>query len=182
MAPGNGKALMMMPLAPGKTLQEAASATLQKYSLQALESRDITVNGLRALSVVADQVQQQQQGQQQQQQQQQQAGARTLSYFIQYGDLIYHLIGASSVNDFYSYRNIFANSMESFKELRDTEKLNRKPDKVRIKTINQNITLEQALRNYKITDRKKLDEYAILNGMKLTDKITPGTMIKVVER
>jgi hypothetical protein len=38
------------------------------------------------------------------------------------------------------------------------------------------------LRNYKITDRKKLDEYAILNGMKLNDKITPGTMIKVVER
>ncbi|MDF3078089.1 MAG: peptidase [Sphingobacteriaceae bacterium] len=179
LAAKNGKALMMMTLAPGKTLQEAASATMQKYSLQPLQTRNITVNGLQALSVVADQVQQDQQGQQQQQQQ---AGVRTLSYFIQYGDMIYHLIGVSSVNDFNSYTNTFTNSFESFRELRDTEKLTRKPDRVRIKTINQNITLEQALRNYKITDKKKLDEYAILNGMKLNDKLTPGIMIKVVER
>jgi predicted Zn-dependent protease len=58
--------------------------------------------------------------------------------------------------------------------------LNKKADRVRIKTINSNITLEQALRNYSVTDSKSLQELAILNGMRLTDRITPGTMIKVI--
>jgi predicted Zn-dependent protease len=59
--------------------------------------------------------------------------------------------------------------------------INRKPERVRIKTINTATTLDQALRTYKVPTTR-LEELAILNGMKLTDRITPGTMIKVIER
>jgi predicted Zn-dependent protease len=71
--------------------------------------------------------------------------------------------------------------MQGFRTLTDASIINRKPERIRIKTVNTNITLDQALRNYKVTSTR-LEEHAILNGMKLTDRITPGTMIKVVER
>jgi predicted Zn-dependent protease len=178
MAPKGGKALMMMTIAPGKTLEESASGVLKQYNLQALETRETTVNGLRAISMVADQIPQQQQ---QQQQAQQQATVRTLSYIIQYGNLNYLLIGVSGISDFNNYSATFSNTMQNFRELKDAAKLNKQPDRIRIKTINQSTTLEQALRQYKMTD-KRLEELAILNGMELKERITPGTMIKVIDK
>ncbi|HVE62046.1 MAG TPA: M48 family metalloprotease, partial [Chitinophagaceae bacterium] len=168
----DGKALMFLTLARGNTLQEAASAVFQQYRLQALESREVSVNGLRALAVVG--TQQQQQGQQQQ------APIRTLSYFIQYDNNIYHIIGVSTANDFNAYAQLFTNTMQSFRQLTDAAKLNKKPDRVRIKTINQTTTLDQALRQHGVQSNK-LEEHAILNGMKLGDQVTQGTLIKVIE-
>ena len=82
-APKDGKALLMMSLAPGNNLQEAASTMLQQNGLRSLESQQITVNGLPAIAIVAEpQPQQQQQGQQQQQQQQ--PSVRILTYLIEY--------------------------------------------------------------------------------------------------
>ena len=178
-APQDGKAVMFLTLAPGKSLQEAANAVLQQNSLQALDSREITVNGLRAISIVADQRVQQTQ---QQQQQQQQPQVRTLIYLIQHGENIYLHLGATRIADFNYYSQIFTNSFQSFRELTDSEKINRKPERVRIKTVNQSATLDQVLRSYRVSDNKRLEEHALLNGMKLTDRVNAGTLIKVIER
>ncbi|HUH33272.1 MAG TPA: M48 family metalloprotease [Daejeonella sp.] len=176
MAPKDGRAMMMLTLAPGKSLQEAASSILQGYNLQALESKEISVNGLPAIAIVADQ-----KPAQQQQQQQQQQVVRTLSYLIQYNDLIYHLIGVTSSNDFNNYLPLFTSTMGSFKQLTDASKLNRKPERVRIKTVKQNSTLEQALRSFNV-QQKRFEEFAIVNGMKLTDRVAQGSLIKVIEQ
>ena len=170
MAPKDGKALMFMAFAPGNTLQEAASAAMKGYGLTPLESREVTVNGLRAIAVVADPTPVQ--GQQAQQ-------IRTLSYFIQYGTSVYHFLGISATPDFNSYVGYFTNTMENFRELRDAAKLNKKPQRIRIKTINSAITLDQALRNHNVPSAR-MEEHAILNGMLLTDRLTSGMMIKVV--
>ena len=172
LASKDGKAVMMLMLAPGASLREAATGAMQQYKLQAVDSRDMNVNGLSALAVVADQ--------QQQQQQQQAASLRTLSYFIQHGSNIYHLIGVSAVNDFNTYSPYFENSMRSFKQLTDATKINKKPERVRIKTVRQDGTLEQALRNNNVQE-KRLQEFAILNGKLLTDRVTAGSFIKVIE-
>lgn len=171
LAPKDGKALMMLMLAPGSSLREAASAALQQYKLQVVDSREITVNGLPAIYAVADQ----------QAQQQGAATVRTLSYFIQHGGNIYHLIGVSAVTDFNAYAPYFENSMRSFRELTDAAKINKKPERVRIKNVRQDGTLEQALRNYNVQD-KRLQELAILNGKLLTDRVTVGSLIKVIEQ
>lgn len=167
----NGKALLIFTLAPGSSLQQAAQAALQKYSLQARESQQVTVNGLPALAVVADQVSQQQP----------QATVRTLNYFIQYGGNIYHMIGVSSVTDFNAYVNLFTNSMQSFRQLTDPNILNRQPDRVRVKTVASTTTLQQAFRTFGVPDNR-MQEFAILNGMNLTDQVAAGTLIKVVQR
>jgi len=166
----DGKALMIFTLAPGSSLQQAASAALQKYSLQAQESRETTVNGLPALAVVADQVSQQQA----------QATVRTLNYFIQYGGNIYHMIGVSGVADFNTYVQVFTNSMQSFRQVTDPNILNRQPQRVRIKTVSPATTLQQALRTNGVPDNK-MEEFAILNGMRLTDQVAAGTLIKVIQ-
>lgn len=172
LAPQDGKALLMFTMGQGSTLQEAANNAVQQYKLQVLESRSVTVNGLPALYVVADQVADQQQ-------QQQQAGVRTMSYFIQYNGTIYHFIGVSSTADFNNYANTFNSTMQNFRQLTDPAKLNKKPDRIRIKTVASTTTLSQALQSFNMP-QAKLEELAILNGMKLTDNVTKGTLIKVI--
>jgi predicted Zn-dependent protease len=168
MAPRDGNAMMMLTMAPGKTLQEAASAVLQQNNLTAVESRETTVNGLRAIVMIADQ-------------RQEQGSLRTLSYLIQYGDAIYLMLGVSSLANFNTYSQYFSNSMQSFRQLTDQAKINKKPERVRIKTVKQAGTVDQALRSLNVPSNR-LEELAILNGMKLSDRVSTGTLIKVIEQ
>ncbi|HMJ46221.1 MAG TPA: M48 family metalloprotease [Ferruginibacter sp.] len=170
MAPKDGKALLMMTLAQGNNLQEAANAFVQQNNLQVLESRNVNVNGLTAIAIVSDP--KPEQGQQAQ-------AIRILSYLVQYNNLIYLILGVSSTADFNQFTPYFTNTMEGFRQLTDQTKLTKKPERIRIKTINGSTTLEQALRNLSVAD-KRLEELAILNGMKLTDRVTPGMLIKTV--
>lgn len=170
LAPNDGKALLMLTLAPGKSLQEAANAVLQQNNLQLLDSKQLNVNGLPAVGMVATPTAQQ--GQQPQ-------DIRILSYLIQYGNAIYHFLGVSSTADFNQFTSYFTNTMEGFRQLTDQKKLDKKPERIHIKTINSNSTFEQALRNLSVTD-KRFEELAILNGMKLSDKVTAGMKIKIL--
>ena len=169
MAPKDGKALMMLTLAQGNSLQEAANTILQQYKLTTMESRNITVNGLQAIYLVADQ----------QPQQQGQPALRTLSYIIQYDGNIYHLIGVSTITDFNNYAPSFSNTMQAFRPLTDPVKLNKKPQRIRIRTVGSSITLSQFLTQQRVAGAR-LEEHAILNGMQLTDNLTQGTLVKII--
>jgi predicted Zn-dependent protease len=169
-----GKALMLFTLAQGNSLENAAQTTLQKYGLTLVESKRESVNGLNALAMLADQ-------QAQQQTQQQQASVRTLIYLIEYGGNIYTMIGASSKPTFNSYFQLFQNTMRSFAELTDSEKINREPERIRIREVKQTGTLSNALSAYQMPS-KRLEELAVLNGMQLDERVPQGTLIKVVER
>jgi len=172
MAPKDGKALMMMTLSPGKSLDEAANGVVQQNNLQVLESNKVSVNGLNALYLIAD-VKPQQQGQA--------SNARTMVYLIEFGGNIYMILGASSPQDFNNYAQSFSQSMKSFRQLTDMQKINKLADRVRIKTVRQTGTLQQALINYKVP-QKKLEEVSILNGMNLNDRVTQGSLIKVIDQ
>lgn len=175
MAPKDGKALLMMTLAPGNNLQEAANTFLQQNNLQPIESKQLNVNGLPAIAILADPKPAQDQ------QQQQQQPIRVLSYLIQYQNAIYLLLGVSATADFNFYSQYFTNTMEGFRPLTDQVKINKKPERIRIKTVKNNTTLEQALRrSFSVTDHKRLEELAILNGMKLTDNVSTGMLIKII--
>ncbi|RYZ17762.1 MAG: peptidase M48, partial [Chitinophagaceae bacterium] len=147
MAPADGKALVILTLAQGSTLQAAATASLQKYGLVARSQRSTTVNGIPAYVVVADQ-------QPQQGQQQGAATIRTLNYFLQYNNNVYHMIGVTSATDYPAYENGFASVMEGFRSLSDPDKLNRKPERVHIRTVNTAGTLRQVLLSYNVPERR----------------------------
>jgi predicted Zn-dependent protease len=158
-----------MTLIPEKTLKEAASNVVEENNLQVLESNQIKVNRLNALSMLADVKVEQQQA----------PTVRTLSYLIQYNDNIYHILGASSVTDFNSYSENFLQTMKNFKELKDASKLNKQPERIRIKPVKQSGTLKQALNSYNMPEKKQ-EEISLLNGMLLTDKVLAGSLIKIL--
>jgi len=168
-APKDGKALMLLRLAQGNSLQEAANTIMQQYKLTPVETRNITVNGLPAIYLLADQ----------QPQQQGQATLRTLSYIIQYNGNMYHLIGVSTTTDFNTYFPSFSNTMQAFRPLTDPVKLNKKPQRIRVRNVGSAMTLSQFLAQNNVPGAR-LEEHAILNGMQLTDNVAQGTLIKVI--
>lgn len=165
----DGKALMILAHAKGTSLEDAANGFLQQNGLQPVQSTQGSVNGLPALVVTADP--QPQQGQQQ--------SLRTLCCFIQYGEAIYLVLGASAIEDFKSYQSVFAASQESFGPLNDQAKIDKKPQRIRIKTTKTTVALEEALRQNNV-DEKRLEEHAILNGMELNEKLEAGALFKVI--
>jgi len=170
LAPKDGKAILMMTLGSGKTLQDAMNTMIQNNNLQVVESNPVTVNGLNAMSVIADV---------KPQQGQQSSSVRTLSYYIQYNQNIYVLLGASSTADFNNYSGIFTQTMKNFKELSDPSKLNKQPERIRIKTVGTTGTLRQALATFKVPEGR-MEELSILNGMQLTDQVQKGSLIKII--
>lgn len=180
MTPKDGKALMIFTLAPEKTLSAAASATLKQFELKEISRKNTTANGFSIVELIAEQVPKQQQGQQQQQQQQQ-PPVKTMIHLIQYGNIIYKFIGLSLKPDFNNYKSTFHRSMQNFKKLTDANKLNKKPERIRIETIRKSGTFKAALRALNIpADRH--EELAILNGMQLNGPVTKGMLIKTVKR
>ena len=71
--------------------------------------------------------------------------------------------------------------MESFRTLTDQGKINKQPERIRIKTVQQDGTLAQALKHYGTSD-KRMEEVSILNGMSATDKVDKGMLIKIIDQ
>jgi predicted Zn-dependent protease len=101
-------------------------------------------------------------------------------YLIQYGGNIYNLIGVSSQADFNAYMQLFQSTMGTFRELTDQSKINKQAERIRVKSVPQGGTLQQALSRLGV-EQKRLEELAILNGMTLSDQVQQGMLIKVIE-
>ncbi|HMO40784.1 MAG TPA: M48 family metalloprotease [Saprospiraceae bacterium] len=169
MAPRDGKALLLLTIAPHRSLTDAANAIAQDTSRRVQNRQNTTVNGLPATVLLTDQ------------RTQDGNTVRGLIYLIQYNDLIYKMKGLSYANDFNAWRNIFENSMSNFRPLTDSARLNAAPERIRIKTVERDATLEQTLRGFGMPDNR-LDELAILNGMERNTPVAKGMLIKVVGR
>lgn len=172
MAPEDGKAMMIFTLSQQKELQAAANEIVQNFKLTLKESKQLTINGFPALGLFTEQSNQDPNTGQT-------ATINVLSYCIKYGELIYVFHGITSQADFNTYSNTFKNVSTNFKKLTDPGKINVKPERIRIKQLARDMTLQQALKNYKVPD-KRLDELAVINGMELTDQLKKGTWIKVI--
>jgi len=166
MAPGTGDALMIFTLASGKSLDAAATANLQQYNLTLVESKKESISGLQSIILVADQ-------------KQEQGTLRILSALIQYKGNIFNMMGISELSKFPNYQATFLSTVRNFKELKDADKLNRKPEVVRIKTVPQTMTLESAFHHFNMPS-ERMEELAILNGMNLKDELKKGTLLKVI--
>jgi len=165
----NGNALVMLTLSQGTSLQAAAQSLVQKYQLQVVESANENVNGMNAMAIVADQ-----------RAQQQQQNIRALIYLIEYGGNIYTFIGASAAANFNTYGMLFKNTATGFNVLTDASKLNRKPERIKIRTVEQTATLTEVLRRFG-TNEKRIRELAVLNGMLEDERVEAGTLIKTIE-
>ena len=151
--PKNGEALLVLSLVQGNSLSDAASAILERYNLEALDSERTTVNGFETFVIVAEQKLQQQ-------------PLRLLIHLIKDQNRIYNFMGVSEYANFNSYYKIFANSLNNFERLTDPEIINIQPDRINIVEAERTTSLANVLKRYNVKENR-LKEVALLNGLKL---------------
>jgi predicted Zn-dependent protease len=166
MAPTNGEAVLSLTLASGENLQQLARQLVENYQLEVLSFSEEKVNGLPSVQLYAEQ------------KQENGSGIRLLVYLIEQGDTRYRLMGLAGSNTFSSYESAFLSTMKNFSVLKEADKLNRQPERLRIHSLSDDTTLRQALKARGIPD-SRLEELAILNGRKLNESLAAGTLIKV---
>ncbi|MCF2503829.1 M48 family metalloprotease [Dyadobacter sp. CY107] len=174
----DGKSMVIFTIAPGKTLEEAAQATVKNYGLQVSENEKTTINGNPAIVMISTQAAQTQSGQQ--------AAAtansiQVATWLIQYGGNIYAIHGVAQAANFGASAGQFKSIAQGFKSVTDGSILNRQPDRIRIKTVQRDGSLKDALKDNNQQD-KQMDELAIINGMSLSDKVTKGMLIKTLSK
>ena len=170
MTPEDGKALLLLTLSPEKSPSQAADAMLQQYQLTQLSRRNETVNGLQAVSVLAEQANEQTQ-----------QVVSVLAYLIEYEGRVYLLMGMAYKEDFNAYTARFRQTMEGFRKLTDPSKINVSPERIRIERIDKDTNLRAALQDAGMPS-SRYEELAILNGMELNSPLSRGTLIKVVSK
>jgi predicted Zn-dependent protease len=172
MAPADGKALIAFLLSRQKTLITARDSAMAAVGLQLQRSEERTVNGMPALVTLSKLVTDDPS-----------TGTKStnvfLSYFIQYGSIIYTFHGISTEADFPTYSGAMDSSMKTFAKLTDASKINVKPQKVFVRTVQRTGTLANAFSSFGVP-QNKMNEMALLNNLELTDQVQAGKLIKIV--
>ena len=71
--------------------------------------------------------------------------------------------------------------MRGFKNLTDPSKLTIKPSRIRIVPTRRNGPMRQVLRTLG-APKGKLEEWAVMNGMRLGETIRTGTLVKIISK
>jgi len=165
-----GKALVQLSVAQGENAQAAVQQVIEKYKFQVQSQNSKTINGLPGYVAEARYADEQNQ---------QPLNVHLTG--IRYGDLNYIFMGATTPDLYGTYQRNFAQTGGSFQELTDPARLNVKPERVKIQEVRQTKTLQQALRGFGMSE-DRMEELAILNGMKLDDTVNQGVLIKTLSR
>lgn len=180
MGPKDGKLSMILMGAKGNSLDEASQNLIKELNLKVLENNRTTINGNPAYVLISQQQSQQQQGQPQQQQ----TAANTLqigTWLIQYGNSIYALHGLSTAANFQSSFGTFQQVAGGFRSLTDTDKLNRKPERVKIQSAPRDATFQENMAALGMP-ASRIEELGTLNSLRAGDKVSRGTLVKVITR
>jgi len=170
--PTDNKALILFTLSNQKSLQSAADSTLAQYKLQLQRSEKRTVNGMPAIVTLSKQTNQDSS-----------TGTTStnivMSYFIEYGSIYYVFHSVSTEADFQNYSGAMESTMKTFAKLTDASKINVKPQKVHVMKVQRTGTLASVFSSFGVP-QDKMNEYALLNDLELTDQVQAGKLIKIV--
>lgn len=167
-------AVVIMALAQANSLEAAAQNDIQQNNLNVISSDRIQINGNDAIAMLSEVQQQGANGQPGQ-------ALSVYSYFIDYGGNIYQFHGLSLRQNFSRYQNALKSVPLSFARLTDPSKLNVRPDRLDIVAAQSSTTLQEILRQYNVP-ADRYNEFSILNGMQLNDRVPAGMMVKVLQR
>lgn len=181
MAAKDGKSAMILTLAKGSSLDEAAQNLVKELSLNVLENSKTTINGNPAYVLISRQQQQQQQQGQPQQQQDPKTALQIGTWLIQYNNAVYALHGLSAGADFSSSYSTFKQVAENFRSLSDPDKLNRKPERVYVKSSPRDGSFREVITALGVP-ASRVEEAGILNGLKADDRVARGSLVKIISR
>ena len=164
---------MVFRLSDESTPQGASQKTLSDLNLSVVNSKATNVNGNEAIAVLSQQVNQTQNGKEQ--------VTRVLSYFIKKGERIYEFHGIASDKNFDKNLVAFESTMQDFSMLTDKAKINIKPNRIRIKTIEQPGTVQEILTRLQVP-KSQFEELALLNNHDLNERLEKGSRIKIISK
>ena len=177
MAPDDGKAIMVLRLAEGQDLETTADKFITDSGLTIKDRKVTKLNGLNAIKTIAEQPAQFDESTGK-------AVSEPLAfqtYFILYNDLIYQLMGITRQADYNTFQVHFNKTMNNFKRLTNPNRINVKPDRITIKTVNKTGTLKSVLAYYK-TPADRMEESSLINGKQLSDTVQKGSLIKIIKK
>ena len=169
LAPEDGTAFMQFTLAQEDNIDAALNNIVNNNQLQVVDQGMIKNNSDLKIKMVRFVLEQEQQ---------QLAGEL---YGIEYLSDNYLMVGLTSADDFNRYAEVFNQVAGGFNRLTDTEKLNRQPDVISIKTVQNSGPLQDQLAAFGV-ESEKFEEHAVLNGMTLDENLSRGDRIKVIAR
>ena len=161
-------AAILFTLASQNSPAQAARTFVTESNAQVVDASPIKVHGLNARRVISDIATQQD-------------ILRVMSYFIQYKGQVYAFHGYTSRKIFDSYSALFQRTLGGFNRLNDPAKINVKPDRIRIKTVAKSTTVRNALKSLRVPD-DQLEKVALINGMRLTDRVKAKTLLKIISK
>ena len=159
---------IMFAMAPAATAAEALKSFQKATNVQIIQQSEKQVNGHKALRVLSSM-----------------AGKTgplsILSYFIEKDKSIYVFHGFTKEPYFPEFDDIFESTMSGFATLKDRIKLAVQPDRIRIRKVNTEMTLELALKQFN-TSQERMAELALVNGKSLTEKVPANSLIKTIDK
>ncbi|VBB47484.1 putative Zn-dependent protease [uncultured Desulfatiglans sp.] len=167
MSPRKDAALTLSVAAAG-TPRDAAGAFVSQSGAQVVDSGEETVNGLRAVRLVS-------------QVRTSQGVLGVLSTFIQKDGKIFEFQGFCAAGSFSSYSPVFRQAVGGFQALRDSTRINVRPDRIRIVKAPSSGTLGQVLRTLG-APQDKVEEWALLNGGSVNTPVEKGALVKVIRK
>ncbi len=159
-------AVILFSMASEKNPSAAANAFISESKAAVVKSESTKVNGMPAQRIISDITTEQ-------------GVIRVMSYFIQKGQNVYAFLGYTEQSRFDGYSSVFNQTMGRFNNLTDSRKINVKADRLDLRRTTSQGSLSQALGKFG-GSAAKLEDLAILNGMKLNDAVPNNTFLKVV--
>ena len=161
-------AAILFGMEAGTSSGEVAKKFVTQTKAQVISSGSIGVNGLPSQRVLSNV-------------QTEKGAIRVMSYFIEKDKKIFVFHGLTSPQKFQGVQALFEKTMGQFKGLTDPGRINVKPDRLRIRTIQAVDTLENSLRSFGVPN-DQMAQLALLNGIQLSNRVPANTLIKVVEK
>ena len=165
--PQDRQALIVFNISNQETLEDAAGVTLQQLELNVVQRERTIVNRMPSIKTISTQPLQQQDG-----------NIRVLSYFIDDDGTYYVFHGVSAEGDFDDYFQRFESTMINFDKLTDPARLNVQPQRISIRRVESAGTLADIFLAMGVPN-DRMDEFAFLNNMELTDQVPAGKLLKV---
>jgi len=171
-APEDGKALILLSLSSKKDNDQAIEEDIKRMNLQVIDRNSININGLPAVSINSKLIPQEQNDSAQD-------TIRVQSSYIKYADNVYVFHGVTFNSMYAQYAASFSNTMMNFDILKDPVRLNKQPNRIRIKQVNRTTTVQEALQGYGIKG-DAIKKVALLNNLDPSESIQKGTLIKII--
>ncbi|KAA3613278.1 MAG: peptidase M48 [Calditrichaeota bacterium] len=169
MVAADEQGVMVFKLEPTDNQKQAATTFITNAKLTVESQKSVKVHGENAEEVIGTV-------------QTQNGVLKLMVYFIKKGKNVYSFLGYSSTQGFVTYQPAFKATMTGFKTLTDRNKINRQPDRIRIKKVTRGSSLKDALKKLGVKD-EDLEQHALLNGaMALSDNVKANMLLKIIEK